>query len=147
MKLSQKAEYAMRAMFELAQRENRAGEVRSAEIAKREKIPGKFLELILVELRRNGLVKSRRGPEGGHRLARPASAISVGEIWRAIDGPFLPGAELGDRRERDVTLAASCFHSVWKEVETAIGQVVDRISLEDLCRRAEAKQGVWDFSI
>ena len=143
---SQKADYALRAMFDLAQCAGGGRCVRTAEIARRERIPEKFLELILVELRKAGLVKSQRGPEGGHRLARDASRITVGEIWRAMDGPLssVLGADRAEGAERP---SASCFHSVWKEVEKAVGQVVDHVTLADLCARAEARRRVVDFSI
>ena len=112
---------------------------RTADIAKNQRIPEKFLELILVELRRARLILSQRGPVGGHRLARPAKEISVGEIWRAIDGSL---AEHVSKNGRD-----DPFVVVWKEVDKAIAGVVDRISLENMCERAETARRTPDYNI
>ncbi len=86
--LTMKAKYALRALAVLAGAEPAARQAR--QIADEALIPGKFLEAILVELRKAGLLESRRGAQGGHRLSRPASAITIGEIVRAIDGPIAP---------------------------------------------------------
>jgi len=73
--------------------ENQA--IRTAEVAKEEGIPEKFLEAILLDLRKASLLRSQRGPEGGHRLARSPAEISLGDIWRAMDGPLSPGRWTG----------------------------------------------------
>jgi len=143
MKLSQKADYALRAMLDLALNAKEKT-VKTADIARREAIPEKFLELILVDLRKAGLVKSQRGAVGGHRLGRPAADLSVGDIWRAIDGPLSPS---GSHEVRGRSLGVSCFHSVWVDVERSVNRVVDRVNLEDLCRKAEARRAVPDYDI
>jgi Rrf2 family protein len=137
LKVSQKAEYALRAMLELALRHSLAQPVRSAEIAQSQGIPEKFLELILVDLRRAGLISSQRGPVGGHRLAREPHAITVGEIWRTIDGS---GERSGGKKPDP-------FRVVWDEVDRAVSNVVDNTTLEDVRRKAEQRQNVPDFSI
>jgi len=137
MKVSQKSEYALRAMLELALRVDRAQPVRSADIARNQQIPEKFLELILVELRRAGLIASQRGPVGGHRLARDPAEISVGEVWRVIDGSVL---------ERPLG-GSDPFRGVWDDVNKAVTEVVDQVSLADIRKRAEAKRSVPDYSI
>lgn len=142
MRVSQKAEYAMRAMLELALHAGENQASRSADIARSQSIPEKFLELILVDLRRAGLIASQRGPVGGHRLARDPSAISVGQIWRAIDGAANErSVPAGRSRERDP------FRAVWEDVDKAISGVVDRVSLAEIRKRAEAKRSVPDYSI
>ena len=86
MNISVKGEYALQAIFDLASQ--RPGEpVRIADIARRQKIPQKFLELILAGLKQGGFVESRRGAEGGYLLARPADSITVGEVLRFVEGP------------------------------------------------------------
>ena len=85
--LSHKARYALRALVELA-REDAGGQLTSAEIAIRADAPRKFLEAILLELSRRGLVVSRRGKYGGYLLARPSEQISFAEIIRIVDGPL-----------------------------------------------------------
>ncbi|MDA8320967.1 MAG: Rrf2 family transcriptional regulator, partial [Actinomycetota bacterium] len=87
MHLSARADYALRAAIELAASEG--GHVTSEQLARAQQIPAKFLEAILTQLRRAGLVRSQRGPEGGFWLARPAEEISLADIIRAIDGPLL----------------------------------------------------------
>ncbi|SHI56255.1 RrF2 family transcriptional regulator [Wenxinia saemankumensis] len=83
--LSQKARYALHAAIHLARAETR---VPSAEIAQAEGIPPKFLEQLLAELKRRGIVESRRGPSGGYVLARPANEITFAQILRAVEGPL-----------------------------------------------------------
>jgi Rrf2 family protein len=86
--LSRKAKYALRALSTLARAQPE--QLQARRIAREAKVPEKFLEAILVELRNAGLVSSRRGTVGGHSLARPADQIMVGEIVRVIDGPIAP---------------------------------------------------------
>lgn len=145
MKLSQKADYALRAMIDLARHVESGKTIHTGDIARREGIPEKFLELIIVELRKAGLVKSTRGAEGGHKLAKPADQLTVGEIWRAIDGPILPAEE--GAGERPVSVAAAVLLPVWKEVEKSVREVVDFTTLEDLRKNAEARRSVLDYNI
>src|SRR5215469_12647159 len=110
MRLSARADYALRAAVELAAS---AGDHTTAEqLAQAQHIPAKFLEAILTQLRRAGLVRSQRGPDGGFWLARNADEISLADIIRAIDGPLL-----GVRGERPENLgyigAAEPLQTVW----------------------------------
>src|SRR5258707_10579615 len=86
MRVSAKADYAIRAMVELAAAGD--GPVKGDRIAQAQQIPIKFLENILVDLRRAGLVASQRGADGGYWLARPAAEISLAQVIRAVDGPL-----------------------------------------------------------
>src|ERR1700758_2573793 len=107
MNISVKGEYALQAIFDLASQP--AGEpVKIADIAGRQKIPQKFLELILAGLKQGGFVESRRGAEGGYLLARPASAIVVGEVLRFVDG-----APHGKGRSRRKT--ETPFTEMWRQ--------------------------------
>ena len=137
MRISQKADYALRAMLELA-RQPANQTVRSADVAQRQAIPEKFLEMILVDLRRAGLVQSQRGQAGGHRLARAAERITVGAIWRAMDGQIAE-APSGDKN--------GPFAYIWRQVDEAVNHVVDNVSLDDLRKRVESGQTVPDFDI
>src|SRR6476619_2637329 len=87
--LTRKAKYGLRAMCVLAQQDAYAS-LQARALALRARVPEKFLEAILVDLRRAGFVRSRRGHQGGHALARPADSIGVGDLIRAIDGPLAP---------------------------------------------------------
>src|SRR2546427_6136572 len=88
MTISVKGEYALKALFDLAVQKStgEGGPVKIAEVARRQKIPQKFLELILAGLKQGGFVESRRGAEGGYLLARSADSITVGEVLRSVEG-------------------------------------------------------------
>src|SRR5438067_9280212 len=125
MNISVKGEYALQAIFDLASQ--RPGEpVKIADIARRQRIPQKFLELILSGLKQGGFVESRRGAEGGYLLARPAESITVGEVVRYVDGP---PAKARGRRKVD-----SPFAEMWQQVDRAVSDVIDRTSFADLLR-------------
>ena len=87
--VSQKCQYALRAVFELAKRHGR-GPVRIGDVAKAQAIPPRFLEVILNQLKQAGFVESRRGNEGGYLLARAPERLTVGEIVRFVEGPIRP---------------------------------------------------------
>ena len=110
MRISAKADYAVRAVIELAA--GPAGASLSArEIAVAQEIPQNFLENILAELRRAGIVHTHRGPGGGSSLARPASTITVGEILLAIDGPLAAVRDLRPSNSSTRALPAACPRS------------------------------------
>src|ERR1700761_3016617 len=88
--LSQKAKYAIKALLVLARAQEAGGLAQARDIAASENIPKKFLDLIFFELRREGLVTSTRGREGGYALARPAAEIPIAAIVRAVDGALAP---------------------------------------------------------
>jgi len=143
MKISQKAEYAVRAALDLALHALPNAGLRSSEVARRTGVPEKFLEAILLDLRKGGFVLSKRGPDGGHRLARDPSRITVGAIVEAIDGPL--GAARRKTRRR-ATPADICVETLWGEVESAVHGVVDGVTLDDLRRQADTRGGM-DFNI
>ena len=140
--LSQKTKYALKAMIALAE----AGEgelVQAQDIAGRQNVPKKFLELILLELKRRGLVHSHRGREGGYMLAKPAREITFGQVVRVMDGPLapIPCASLtGYRRCADCRDEATCaIRRVMREVRDATSGVLDQVSLADVrANRPEA---------
>jgi Rrf2 family cysteine metabolism transcriptional repressor len=122
MNISVKGEYALQAIFDLALQS--PGEpVKIADIARRQKIPQKFLELILASLKQAGFVESRRGAEGGYRLARPADQITVGQVLSYIEGVR------GKKRP-----AADAFSDLWKRVDASISKVLDHTSFAELAK-------------
>jgi len=145
LRLSHKADYALRAALDLA-RPAADGLCRTADVARRIRAPAKFLETILGDLRRAGLVESRRGSAGGHRLAREAGRVTAGEVWRAVEGPFPPTGRVG-RRQPGADPAGRALRELWGEVERAVAGVVDGTTLEDLARRAQESAQVQDFTI
>jgi len=143
MKISRKAEHAVRAAVDLALHAPSSGGVRSSDIARRTGVPEKFLEAILRDLRRAGVVSSKRGPDGGHRLAQDPSRIAIGAILTAIDGT---SAAPPRKTRRRASPANACVDALWGQVESAVCAVVDGVTLEDLRRQADAL-GAIDFSI
>ena len=146
MRRSQKADYALRAALDLALQASPSRLTRTAEIARRTGTPAKFLEAILGQLRRAGIAESQRGAGGGHRLARPASRVSAGDVWRAVDGPLSLAGRPGRRRAASEG-PARAIHALWAAVDEAVGRAVDGVSLEDLARRSEEASSVPDFVI
>jgi Rrf2 family transcriptional regulator, cysteine metabolism repressor len=139
MNISVKGEYALHALFDLALQ--RPGEpVKIADIARRQHIPQKFLELILSGLKQGGFVESRRGAEGGYLLAKPADSIMVGDVIR-----FMEGARNGKPKEKRI----SPFSKLWEVVDGAVSAVVDQTSFGDLARQWRDSQGHyipnWDI--
>jgi Rrf2 family protein len=129
--LSVKGEYALQAIFDLALQKPGAP-VKIADISRRQRIPQKFLELILAGLKQGGFVESRRGAEGGYLLARPASTITVGEVLRFI-------VETKKPRKRGETP----FSDLWRQVESNIAQVTDHTNFADLARSWQEKRNKY----
>jgi Rrf2 family cysteine metabolism transcriptional repressor len=132
MNISVKGEYALQAIFDLAS-QPRGEPVKIAEIARRQHIPQKFLELILAGLKQGGFVESRRGAEGGYLLARAPDAITVGEVVRFIEGP----AQGKGRQRRK---AETPFTAMWHEVDESISRILDHTTFADLLRGWAEKQ-------
>ncbi|HLJ45950.1 MAG TPA: Rrf2 family transcriptional regulator [Bryobacteraceae bacterium] len=130
MNTSVKGEYALKALFDLAL-QRATDPVKIADIARRQKIPQKFLELILAGLKQGGFVQSRRGAEGGYLLAKSPDAITVGEVLRQVDGP---------KRSRTGRSAEDPFIEMWKSVDDAVSAVIDRTTFAELVRRWHEKQ-------
>jgi Rrf2 family protein len=144
--VTQKCQYALRALFELAKREGR-GVVRAADIAANQAIPKRFLEVILHQLRQGGFVDSQRGKEGGFFLSRPAESITVGELIRFIDGPINPVDCQLDRPQFDCSLKGNCvFIGLWEEARQALERVYDTKTLKDLVEREQAMLGADGLS-
>lgn len=126
----------MRAMLVLAEafRESPERWVKAEEIAEQQRLPRKFLEAILADLRRARLVESLRGAEGGHRLAKPPDSIHVADVMRAVDGPL---AEVRGLRPENVRYerAAAGLQDVWVAVRAGLRAVLERVSVEDVARR------------
>ena len=129
MRVSAKADYAIRAAVELAAAGD--GPVKGDRVAQAQEIPPNFLENIFGDLRNAGLVASRRGADGGYWLARPAEEITVADVWRAVEGPL---ATVRGERPEDVpyTGAAEPLQHVWIAVRKSLREVVERVTLADI---------------
>ncbi len=141
MNISVKAEYALLAVFDLA-RQRPGDPVKIADVARRQKIPQKFLELILSGLKQGGFVESRRGAEGGYLLARPAEAITVGEVLRYVEVN-----QAGKKRGQSSSVTP--FTALWDRVDGAVSDVVDHTSFGELARSWDDRQARyvpnWDI--
>ncbi len=134
MRLSTKGEYASRAMLELAVHyENHPLHIR--DISRAQNIPQRFLEQILLQLKRAGYLRSRKGPDGGYYLARPPADINVAEVIRVMDGPLAPIDCVS------VTAHEVCPHEktcslkwLWKEVRDAVAEILERTTFADLVK-------------
>ncbi len=129
MRISAKADYAVRASIELAASD--AGPVKGERIADAQKIPLRFLENILGELRHAGLVQSQRGADGGYWLSRDPDEISLAEIIRAVEGPL--ASMRGDRPE-DLSYEGSSepLQTVWVALRASIRGVLESVTLADI---------------
>ena len=129
MNISVKGDYALRAVFDLANQP--AGHpIKIADIARRQAIPQKFLELILASLKQGGFVESRRGADGGYLLARQADALTIGEVLRFVEGR-------GDERARKKNQPDSPFSDLWNRVDTAVSDILDSTTFAHLARNWE----------
>jgi Rrf2 family protein len=147
-RFSLKSEYALRAAIDLAVHGQGGQVVRTSDVARRTGAPQKFLEAVLGQLRRAGLVESERGSRGGHRLALPASRIRAGDVLRAADGPEALAVRPAARRPTSTAAAAArALHHLWSEAERALASSLDGVSLEDLVRRVQESSGANDFTI
>lgn len=142
--LSQKTRYALKALLELAGLPAGAT-LSSAEISARRTIPVKFLESILVELKREGLVYGRRGRTGGYQLARRADAISFGTVIRSIEGPLalLPCASVTQfRRCADCTEARVCeLQMIFRALRDSTSAILDSWTVADALARGDPSDG------
>ncbi len=139
--LSKKSKYALKAMLVLA-KEYGQGPVLISDMARRESIPHKFLELILLELKHQGLLQSRKGKGGGYFLGRDPSQISVGHIVRILDGSIAPlpcVSKTAYMRCLECRDERSCgLRIVMKEVRDATAKIMDSTSLADMLKQVEA---------
>ncbi len=129
--ISVKCEYAMLALFDLAA-QSQGEPVKISAIARRQRIPQKFLELILSQLKQGGFVESRRGAEGGYLLARRPETITVREVLRYMEG--VGGHRAASRGNE------SPFQEMWATVELAVGGILDQTTVGGVARQWQEKQ-------
>jgi Rrf2 family protein len=130
MNVSVKCEYALRAVLDLSLA-TQGLPIRIADVASRQRVPQKFLETILAELKRSGFLESRRGAEGGYMLAKPAETITVGQVLRAIEGGRTGRAALEDPGPLGI---------FWMRVDSAVSEVIDKTTFAELAREWRERQ-------
>jgi Rrf2 family protein len=149
MAISQKSQYAVRAVFELAKRQGK-GAIKIGEVAEAQGIPQRFLENILNHLKGGGFVESVRGKDGGYLLARPAKDLTVGEILRFMEGPLSPVECRIPGKKGSCSMYGHCaFLSLWERAEKALEEVYDGTTFHELvAEEANRCQGrATDYSI
>ena len=133
--LSKKAKYALKALLFLSKNEDR-GAILIAEISDAERIPKKFLEQILLELKKHGILQSKRGKEGGYFLGKQPNDIGIGQVVRIIDGPLAPipcVSKMAYRRCDECIDEKTCeIRNLFLQVRDATIEILDNTTLEDI---------------
>ncbi len=144
MRISAKTVYGVRALLDLALHSDQ-GPILSRDIAQRQNIPETYLNQLVLQLRRSGLIMSVRGPHGGHMLARPASSFNMLEIWEALEGPLVivtDNATDGTQAAADIVL-----NSVWDNLRVNIRQELARTTLDTLSEQLRAARSQPSYEI
>lgn len=138
MRIPMKVDYGVRALVDLAVQTDAHRPVRTADIAGRQGIPEPYLDQVLTTLNKYGLITSRRGPQGGHVLAREASGITLDEVVATLDGSNPPLECIDDATE--CALSGCCAQrDIWRDVEDAIHAVLVTTTIADLAERQQAR--------
>jgi Rrf2 family protein len=138
--ISKKTIYGLQAVIILAKRFDK-GPILITDLAKEGRIPKKFLEAILLELRKNGILKSKKGKGGGYVLGKYPQDISVGDIIRILDGSFSEIYFEGETKETNE------IKMIMKEVRDAMSNILDKTTLADVIERASSGQNVLNYVI
>ena len=140
MAITQKCQYALRALFELARRDGQ-GPVKIGTVAEVQSIPPRFLEGILNQLKAGGFVESLRGKEGGYRLLRSPKDISVGDVIRYLQGPLAPvDCDPGASREPCGLYGDCVFRPLWERAQKALESVYDSTTIQDFVDRQAERE-------
>ncbi len=146
MRITYKGDYALKALLDLALHYEQ-GLSTINDVAKRIDAPVKFLEQVLLDLKKGGFVESRRGNVGGYQLAKDPADITIGEVVRFIDGPIEPIACVEKGYSNCVDLNKCVFKNIWKKVVRATSDIIDNVNFADLAGQVSAKQETLVYSI
>lgn len=136
MLISKKSQYALKAILELSKRYDDGTPCKTHDIAARQHVPVRFLEVILCRLKQAGYVESVRGKEGGYMLAQPPGSISIGDIVRHCEGGMDPIESLNEAlKDFSSGKNRSVFTPLWKDVRDAISGVCDSVTFSDLMKK------------
>ncbi|MFA5090526.1 MAG: Rrf2 family transcriptional regulator [Candidatus Omnitrophota bacterium] len=146
MRITYKGDYALKTILDLAVH---YGDTPATihNLARRADIPVKFLEQILLDLKRAGFVQSRRGKVGGYLLARRPSEITLGEVVRFIDGPVEPIICVDKKYKGCNDMAGCVFRSIWHKISDSTSKIIDGITFEDLARRSRSLDPALTYQI
>jgi Rrf2 family transcriptional regulator, cysteine metabolism repressor len=146
MKVTFKGDYALKAVLDLALHYNKEL-VTGHDLAQRIDAPIKFLEQVLLDLKRGGFVESRRGNIGGYMLSRAPDKITVGEVVRYMDGPLEPISCVKEGYSNCTDIQKCVFKKMWQKVSQATSDLVDNVTFEELVSQVNAGQHVPAYSI
>ena len=146
MKITYKGDYALKAVLDLARHYSK-DPVTIHDIAKRIDAPVKFLEQVLLELKRGGFIESRRGKIGGYLLSRAPGKITVGEVVRFMEGPIEPISCARQGYSGCQDLYKCAFRDIWQKVSKATAEIIDNVTFEDLVTKVDTAHNVLTYSI
>src|SRR5215472_3151867 len=147
MKIGSKGDYGLRALIDLAEHHGSAGVVQAKDIAERQAIPKDYLALIMIDLRKAGLVESIRGPGGGYRLARAPKEMTMGQALTALEGPVTLLDCTTSLGFGECSISLRCrMRNVWIEANRAVMAILDATTIADLCRPARPGDGTSEDS-
>ncbi len=135
MRISYKTDYSLKIILDLSNHYN-SGLVHIGEISERQDIPKKFLEQLLLGLKKGGFVQSKKGPNGGYSLTTEPGNIKLGDIIRFVEGTIYPISCIDPSARQDCEFRARCvFTGIWRDVEAAVSDIIDSFSFADLLKR------------
>ena len=146
MKITYKGDYALKALLDLALHYEQ-GLSTINDIAKRIDAPVKFLEQVLLDLKKGGFVESKRGNVGGYQLSKDPSTITIGQVVRYIDGPIEPIACVEKGYSNCIDLRKCVFKNIWLKVAQATSEIIDQVNFADLVIQINRKQDALAYSI
>jgi Rrf2 family protein len=146
MRITYKGDYALKALLDLAIHYEQ-GLSTINDIAKRIDAPVKFLEQVLLDLKKGGFVESKRGNVGGYQLAKDPAKITIGQVVRFIDGPIEPIGCVEKGYSNCVDLNKCVFKNIWQKVARATLDIIDNVNFADLAAQINRKQDVLVYAI
>jgi len=146
MKVTFKGDYALKALLDLALHYNKEL-VTAGDLAQRINAPVKFLEQVLLDLKKGGFVESRRGNIGGYLLSRAPAQITIGDVIRFIEGPIEPISCLEQHYKGCNDVYKCVFRPIWQQVAQATSDIVDKVTFEDLVNQAHLSKETLSYQI
>lgn len=147
MKITLKSDYALKAILTLAQAFGNGDVVRIQDLADKTNTPKKFLEQVLLDLKRGGFVISRRGQEGGYLLSRSPSRIRFGDVIQFIEGPVSHHVRSAPGKTDNNESYDYLFRPIWERVSAATLDVINNITFDDLVKRLQSRDEIISYSI
>jgi len=146
MHITYKGDYALKTILDLSLHYGNSPTT-IHDLARRADIPIKFLEQILLDLKRGGFVESRRGKVGGYLLSRPPQRIKLGEVVRFIGGEIEPIACVDKKYKGCKDIGKCVFQGIWQDVTQATSRIIDNITFEDLVKQEKRKYSALNYHI